>query len=83
MSIESVMPFSAHGILQARILEWVAISSSKGSSPARGKNLRLLHLLHWQADSLQLAPPGKPISVLTVNYLTMAVFLSNNGCLSK
>ena len=26
---------SVHGILQARILEWVAISSSKGSSPPR------------------------------------------------
>ena len=26
---------SVHGILQARILEWVAISSSRGSSPAR------------------------------------------------
>ena len=24
---------SVHGILQARILEWVAISSSRGSSP--------------------------------------------------
>ena len=28
--------FSIHGILQARILEWVAISSSKGSSWPRG-----------------------------------------------
>ena len=26
---------SVHGILQARILEWVAISSSRGSSPPR------------------------------------------------
>ena len=26
---------SVHGILQARILEWVAMSSSKGSSPSR------------------------------------------------
>ena len=23
-------------------------------------SLGLLHLLHWQADSLQLVPPGKP-----------------------
>ena len=28
---------SVHGILQARILEWVAISSSKGSSPPRDR----------------------------------------------
>ena len=37
---------SVHGILQARILEWVAISSSKDLP--QGSNLGLLH---WQADS--------------------------------
>ena len=26
---------SVHGILQARVLQWVAISSSRGSSPPR------------------------------------------------
>ena len=26
-----------HGILQARILEWVAVSSSRGPSPPRGR----------------------------------------------
>ena len=46
---------SVHGILQARILEWVAISS-----PSQGLNPCLLHLLHWQVDSLPLASPGKP-----------------------
>ena len=44
---------SLHGILQARILEWVALSSSRGSSQS-------LLSLHWQVDSLTLAPPGKP-----------------------
>ena len=28
---------SVHGIFQARILEWVAISSSRGSSPPRDR----------------------------------------------
>ena len=28
--------------------------------PTQGLNPRLLHLLHWQVDSLPLAPPGKP-----------------------
>ena len=28
---------SAHGILQARVLEWVAISFSRGSSPPRDR----------------------------------------------
>ena len=37
---------SVHGILQARILEGAAIPFS------REWNLHLLHLLHWQADSL-------------------------------
>ena len=47
----SLPGFSVHGMLQARILEWVAISSSRGStskSPA------------LQADSLPCEPPGKP-----------------------
>ena len=39
---------SVRGILQSRILEWVAISFSKGSL-TQGWNPRLLH---WQADSL-------------------------------
>ena len=34
---------SIHGILQARILEWVAIAFSKGSSQTQGSNLDLLH----------------------------------------
>ena len=38
---------SVHGISQSRILEWVAISYSRGS-------ICLLHLLPWQADSLPL-----------------------------
>ena len=46
---------SVHRILQARILEWVAMPSSRGSS----QSISLLCLLHWQADSLPLAPPGK------------------------
>ena len=55
---------SVHGILQARILEWVTMPSSKGSSQPRditqGSNSHLLCLLHWQMCSLPLVPPGKP-----------------------
>ena len=32
----------------------------QGIFPTQGSNLRLLRLLHWQAGSLPLAPPGKP-----------------------
>ena len=37
------------GILEARILEWVAMPSSRGIFPIQGSNLRLLCLLRWQA----------------------------------
>ena len=50
-----------HGILQARILEWVAMPSSGGGVfPTQRSNLLLLCLLHWQVGSLPLAQPGKP-----------------------
>ena len=51
---------SVHRILQARILEWVAMPSSRGSSQPRDWIHVLLCLLPWQADSLSPVPPGKP-----------------------
>ena len=47
---------SVHGLLQARMLEWVATPSSRGSSRPRD---RTCCLLHWQMSSLPLAPPEK------------------------
>ena len=56
---------SVHGILQARVLEWDAISSSRGIflNP---------HLLHWQVDSLPLSHLGnlKGNIVLAVQWLS-------------
>ena len=49
---------SVHGILQARILEWVAVPSSRGSSQPRDRNSHLLRLLRWQVGSLS---PGQPV----------------------
>ena len=37
---------SVHGILQARILKWVAISFSRGVFPTQGLNLGLPHCSH-------------------------------------
>ena len=54
---------SVQGILQARILEWVAIALLQGSFPNQGSNPHLSHLLHWQAGPLPLATPGKPRAV--------------------
>ena len=54
-----------HRIFQARILEWVAISFSRGSSQPRDQTrVSCLHLLHWQAGSSPLEPSGKPRWVL-------------------
>ena len=44
------------GILQARILEWVAMPSSKGSSQPSNQTLSPA----LQADSLPYEPAGKP-----------------------
>ena len=38
---------SVHGIFQARIMEWVAMPSSRGIFPAQRSNLCLLGLLPW------------------------------------
>ena len=50
---------SVHGISQAGILEWVAISSSRGSSQPGMKPMSLSSL-HRQVDSLPLSHQGSP-----------------------
>ena len=44
--------YTVHGILQARILEWVAVPFSRGSSQPRSPA--------FQADSLPAEPQGSP-----------------------
>ena len=46
------------GIFQARILGWVCHFLLQEIFPTQGLNLCLLHLLHWQVDSLPLSPLG-------------------------
>ena len=50
------MDYTVHGILQARILEWVAFPFSRGSSQPRGQTL----VFALQADSLPAESQGKP-----------------------
>ena len=50
------MVYIVHGILQARILEWVAFPFSRGSSQPRDRT----QVSALQADSLPAEPPGKP-----------------------
>ena len=61
---------SVHGILQARILEWVAISTSRRIFPTQGLNPGLPHsrqTLYWlnyagsQCNSIQF--PGKRLNL--------------------
>ena len=47
---------SVHGIVQAKMLEWVAMPSSRASSWPRDQ----ICISYWQADSLPLAPFEKP-----------------------
>ena len=63
--------FSVHGIFQARILEQVAISSSRGIFPTQELNP---HLLHWQADSLPLSHLGIPVNGLTCERTGKCIF---------
>ena len=54
---------SVQGILQARILEWVAMPSSRGPSPPRDGTC--LTCVSWIGRrTLPLAPPGKPEETL-------------------
>ena len=69
------------GILQARILEWVAMAFPRGSSQPRGQT----QVSHIAGDSLSSEPPGKPmntgvgsLSVLQGIFLTKG---SNQGLL--
>ena len=49
--------YTVHGILQARILEWVAFPFSRGIFPTQGLNPGLLH---WRQLLYQLSHKGSP-----------------------
>ena len=53
---------SVHGILQARILECVALASSRGSSQPRDQtHISYVSSIGRRVFCLPLMPPGKPI----------------------
>ena len=56
--------FSVHGILQARILEWVATPSSRGSPDPGVKRSSASQV----TVSLPTKPPGKPDGDIPGNY---------------
>ena len=63
---------SVHGILQARLLEWIAVSSCRVSSwPMSGWSPRLLR---WQVDSLPLSHLGS-LDLLAIHYKRLGGFV--------
>ena len=84
---------SVPGILQARTLEWVAISSSRGSSQPRewihvsliGRGI-LYHWTTWEASTIQQERflyilSSLPICVYTHIWVHTLAHLSQTGCL--
>ena len=61
------MDYTVRGILQARILEWVAFPFLKRSSQPRSPAL--------QANSLPAEPQGKPTEAFPVFYITFRLVL--------
>ena len=53
---------SVHGILQARILEWVAMPSSRGSSQPRDKT-RVSYISYIAGRVFTLSHQGSPLSI--------------------
>ena len=68
------MAFSVRGTLQARTLERVAMSSSRGSSQPRDQT----PVSYEQADSLPLAPPGKSIILFSSPFYSVYIFQKGN-----
>ena len=60
---------SVYGILQARMLEWVAIPFS---IPIQGSNP---DLLRWQVDPLPFEPREKPVKLSTIDYYFKTYFI--------
>ena len=58
----SLPGFSVHGILQARILEWVAIPFSRGSSPTRDQIL-VPWIVRWILSPLDHQGSPHPLSL--------------------
>ena len=67
---------SVRGILHARILEWVAIPFSRGSSQPRYQTC----VSFVSGDFFSSEPPGKPTFILTSDLLTVPISLPLPEC---
>ena len=66
---------SVHGILAARILEWIAISFSRESFPPRTQT----QVSTLQADSLSTELQGKLIYIYIYNYMCIQIYMGFPG----
>ena len=64
--------FSIQGILQARILEWVTVPSSRGSCPPRDQTQVTLYLLSFATSTTWEVPNANSDINTTVKKLTMS-----------
>ena len=65
---------SVHGVFQARILEWIAVSSSRESPPAQGLNSNLLYLLHRKQILYLLSHQGSPHIIYYMMYECLYIY---------
>ena len=68
---------SVHGILQARILEWIAMPSSRGPSQPRDRTQ-----LSCLTDSLLAESPRKVTSMVSFNSNSVLQYLFFSDCVS-
>ena len=61
---------SVHGIIQAGILEWVAMSSSRGSFQSRDRTTCLLHLQHCRLILYPLRHLGNILPVILLYFVS-------------
>ena len=62
LTFSDPMDYTVHGILQVRILEWVAVPFSRGSSQPRDQT----QVSHIAGGSLPAEPQGKPFDAFTM-----------------
>ena len=84
---------SVHGIFQARILEWVAISFSRGLNPGLPHCRQMLYCLSHQGSQTQGLNPGLPHCRQTlyrlshqgsqIVFVLMICSILSNGFLNK
>ena len=73
---EELVPLNRMETFEYRQRYWSGLPFLlQGIFPAQGSNLRFLHLLHWQAGSFTIQPPGKSFLKSYLNFLFFILVL--------